>query len=116
MIFRLWGLLGKRTGFEAPPSSLSPAKDADNVIALPVRAKPKGNLEEEVSSVSELKPSVEAGMKEIQAVDPSFRLEPFLNGAAAAFEMIVEAFATGNQSTLKPLLSSSVVTSFVGAI
>jgi predicted lipid-binding transport protein (Tim44 family) len=114
MIFRLWGLLGKRTGFEAPPPS--PEKDADNVIALPVRAKPKGNLEEEISSASRLKFSVEAGMKEIQAADSSFRLEPFLDGAVTAFEMIIEAFARGDKNTLKPLLSSSVFKSFVGAI
>jgi predicted lipid-binding transport protein (Tim44 family) len=114
MIFRLWGILGNRTGFEAPPPSSE--KDADNVIALPVRAKPKGDLEEEISSASGLKLSVEAGMKEIQAADPSFHLEPFLDGAVTAFEMIIDAFARGDKNTLKPLLSSSVFKSFVAAI
>jgi predicted lipid-binding transport protein (Tim44 family) len=116
MIFRLWGLLGKRTGFEVPPSSLRPEKDKDNVIALPVRAQKKAGLGEEELSLPELKPSIEAGMKEIQAADPAFRLEPFLRGAVTAFEMIVEAFATGDKATLKLLLSPSVFKSFAAAL
>jgi predicted lipid-binding transport protein (Tim44 family) len=116
MIFRLWGLLGKRTGFEAPPSSLRPEKDTDNVIALPVQAKKKAGPREEGLSLPELKPSIEADMQKIQAADPAFRLEPFLRGAVTAFEMIVEAFATGDKATLKLLLSPSVFKSFAAAL
>lgn len=116
MIFRLWTILGKRTGFEAPPPSPQPEKDADNVLALPVRLKQKSGLPEDAPSSPELKPSLEEGLKKIQAADPEFRLEPFLNGAVTAFEMIVEAFAAGDKNTLKPLLSPSVFKSFSGAL
>ena len=114
MIFRLWAILGKRTGFEAPPPSSQPEKDANNVIALPVRLKQKSELQEDAPPSPELKPSIEEGLKKIQAVDPLFRLEPFLNGAVTAFEMIIEAFAAGDKNTLKPLLSPSVFKSFSG--
>lgn len=116
MIFRLWSLLGKRTGFEAPPPSLRPEKEPDNVIALPIKARQKEVSQEDIPSSSGIKPSVEAGMSALQAVDPDFRLESFLDGAVAAFEIIVDAFARGDRNTLKPLLSPSVFKSFTAAL
>ncbi len=116
MIFRLWAVLGKRTGFEAPPPPKTSDKDADNVIALPIRSSQKQQSLQEKPSPSELNPSIEEGLKKIQAVDPAFRLDHFLKGAITAFEMIVEAFATGDKSTLKSLLNPSVFKSFIGAL
>lgn len=116
MIFRLWSLLGKRTGFEAPPPSSRPEKDADNVVALPVPSQKKREFQEEAPSPSDLKPFIVQGVKEIQAADPIFHLDSFLDGAVTAFEMIVEAFAAGDKGTLKPLLSPSVFKSFTGAL
>jgi predicted lipid-binding transport protein (Tim44 family) len=115
MIFRLWTLLGNRSGFEAPPRSQSD-KDADNVIPLPIRSSRKQLPSEEPPPPSELSSTLEEGLKKIQAADPGFRLDPFLEGAVTAFEMIVEAFAKGDKSTLKPLLSPSVFKSFSGAL
>lgn len=116
MIFRLWSLLGKRKGFEAPPPSLRSEQEADNIIELPVLAKPKQEKQQQATASSERNLSLEEGFKKIQSVDPAFRLEPFLAGAATAFEMIVEAFAAGDKDALKPLLSPSVFKSFMGAI
>lgn len=116
MIFRLWSVLGKRTGFEAPPPPKTPENNGDNVIALPVRSKRQQQSVEEKPSPSELNPSIEEALKKIQAVDPAFSLDHFLKGAVTAFEMIVEAYATGDKNTLKPLLNPSVFKSFVGAL
>ena len=116
MIFRLWSVLGKRTGFEAPPPPKLSDKDMDNVIALPVRPSQKQQLPQEASPSSELNPSIKDGLKKIQAVDPAFQLDHFLGGAVTAFEMIVEAYATGDKGTLKSLLNPSVYKSFVGAL
>ena len=119
MIFRLWTVLGKRDGFEAPPSSQQ-EKDSDNVIPLPVRPslRPVKNIQllEEAPSSPDLKPSIQEGVKKIQAVDQGFQLDHFLNGAVTAFEMIVEAFAQGDKNTLKPLLSPAVFKSFASAL
>lgn len=116
MIFRLWSLLGKRNGFEAPPRSQQPDKDSDNVIPLPIRASRKQLSSVEPEQPSDINSAFEEGLKKIQAADPDFRLDPFINGAVTAFEMIVEAFATGDKNTLKPLLSTSVYKSFVSAL
>ncbi|MGE0613272.1 MAG: Tim44/TimA family putative adaptor protein, partial [Hyphomicrobiales bacterium] len=48
--------------------------------------------------------------------DPSFDPKEFLNGAKAAYEMIVVAFASGDRRTLKQLLSKDVLDGFVGAL
>ena len=48
--------------------------------------------------------------------DPGFDLSGFLEGAKAAFAMIVEAFARGDKAALRPLLSDEVFTSFAAAI
>lgn len=116
MIFRLWSVLGKRTGFEAPPPPKPLDKDVDNVITLPVRPSQKQQLPQESSPSSELNPSIKDGLKKIQAVDPAFNLDHFLGGAVTAFEMIVEAYATGDKGTLKSLLNPSVYKSFIGAL
>jgi len=52
-------------------------------------------------------------MKEI---DPSFDARHFLEGAKAAYEMIVTAFAEGDRKTLKPLLDKEVFERFSAII
>jgi predicted lipid-binding transport protein (Tim44 family) len=117
MIFRLWSVLGKRTGFEAPPPSKTSGKEgADNIIALPIRGPQKAPPLQENSSPTAFDPSFEEALKKIQAVDPAFSLDHFLGGAVTAFEMIVEAYASGDTSTLKPLLNPAVYKSFLGAL
>jgi len=116
MIFRLWSILGKRSGFEAPPPLPRPDNEADNVIPLKLRSQKKTASTEESPEPSEINSALEAGLKKIQAADPAFHLEPFLNGAVAAFEIIVEAFAKGDKATLKPLLNPSVFKSFSSAL
>lgn len=116
MIFRLWSVLGKQTGFEAPPPSNTPDKEtADNVIALPIRGPQRSPSLEEPSPAA-FDPSIEDGLKKIQAVDPAFSLDHFLGGAVTAFEMIVEAYASGDANTLKSLLNPAVYKSFMGAL
>lgn len=117
MIFRLWSLLGNRSGFEGPPpSSVRPDEGISNVIELPVPTRQEKETHEEAPLSLGLNSSLEEGLTKIQAVDPAFRLEHFLSGAITAFEMIVEAFAKGDKNTLKPLLSPPVFKSFMEAI
>ncbi len=47
---------------------------------------------------------------------PTFDPNHFLQGAKAAYEIIVTAFAEGNRKTLKDLLSAEVYEGFSGAI
>ena len=114
MIFRLWSILGKRTGFEAPPPEA--ASESSNIIALPVRSSKKSILPDDSIDSSAQNAARDTELQKIRSVDPTFDLDAFLNGAITAFEMIVEAFAKGDKATLKPLLSPSVFKSFSSAL
>jgi predicted lipid-binding transport protein (Tim44 family) len=116
MIFRLWSILGKRDGFEGPPSSQKPTKDPNNVIPMPVRPIKERITPVEENSEPPVNAALEEGLKKILEADPSFRLEPFLDGAIGAYEIIIEAFAKGDKITLKPLLSPAVYKSFTGVL
>lgn len=115
LILRLRSVLGRRTGNERDrqdPFSPKPnaENDADNVVALPQRAKPTGDIEDAPPG------SVAAGLTQIKLADPNFEEKYFANGSRAAFEMIVEAFARGDRETLRPLLANEVYERFAGAI
>lgn len=112
LVLRLRSVLGRRTGNERPPQDWTkpgPAPaDPDNVIDLASARKPA------------LDPLPEgpahAGLEAIRAADPSFSGQEFLSGARTAFAMIVEAFAAGEKTVLRPLLSDEVYRGFAEAI
>lgn len=57
-----------------------------------------------------------AGMEAIYEVDNSFDPRTFMQGARAAYEMIVAAFARGDRESLKPLLDTDVYEAWDAAI
>jgi len=104
ILFRLYTVLGRRTGHERPPQDnyrLGPQEDA-------VGAAPK------LSHVSAERPSdpVASGLFDISLADRNFDKEHFLKGARAAYEMILTAFAGNDRAVLKPLLSEEVFAAF----
>ena len=116
--FRLYSVLGRRTGHERtreehlrlpdgaqPNPKAPPAKD--NVVTLPERPG--------VSSAGAGGPLARA-LLDIKLSDRSFDTDRFLSGARSAYEMIVTAFARGERDTLKPLLSDEVYEAFDKAI
>jgi predicted lipid-binding transport protein (Tim44 family) len=56
------------------------------------------------------------GIAAIMEADPAFSPDAFLAGARGAFEMILRAFAEGDEATLRGLLETQVFESFSGAI
>src|SRR6056297_2206471 len=70
--------------------------------------------------VVELRPSFTgpgaAGMEAIYEVDNTFEPRAFLQGARAAYEMIVGAFGRGERDALKPLLDTDVYEAWDAAI
>src|SRR5258708_5933471 len=60
--------------------------------------------------------AVAAGLEKIRGVDPGFDPAQFLEGARSAFELVVGAFAAGDKTRLRPLLSDEVYTPFAAAI
>ena len=115
---RLRSLLGRRTGHERRRSGgFGPARAngaADNVVALPDRSSSAPEVEAAVAAPAD--DGVKAGLAQIRLVDHRFDLQKFLGGARAAFEMIVEAYAEGNKTALRPLLADGVYNGFERAI
>ena len=56
------------------------------------------------------------GLDSIAAVEPQFDPTAFLNGARAAYEMTVGAFAAGDLNALRRLLAPEVYANFAAAI
>ena len=131
VVWKLRSVLGTRSGTEKPPfnpfarrapGSLGPrpgdpARDpVDRVIPLPGAAEPTPVPAPDKSN--RWKPYAEpdspawAGLDAIVAADPSFAIKPFAEGAKAAYEMIVTAFAAGNREVLRNLLAPERVREF----
>ena len=53
---------------------------------------------------------------DLHAADHAFHPASFIAGAKSAYEMIVTAFAAGDRTALKPLLSDTVYSQFESAI
>lgn len=142
LILQLRRVLGRRTGHEKPPPDIFSRTRADeeddggNVVQLPeseykpvkdVDAPADASVDSSVDSSGDDATEEEgprqtddektlSGVKDIQAVDGDFDADDFIQGASAAFEMIIEAFATADISTLRSLLSDDVYDDFTSAI
>jgi predicted lipid-binding transport protein (Tim44 family) len=96
LLFRLYTVLGRRTGHEpAPPEARGSVAPTDARAALPAPSDPLAR-----------------GLMDIQLADRSFDKAHFLKGARAAYETILKAFAAGDRSALRPLLSDEVFAAF----
>jgi predicted lipid-binding transport protein (Tim44 family) len=113
VIYKLWSVLGRRTGEERqrdPFAGGAGASDkSDNIVHMPDRPRA------DEPPVPYSGPAA-AGVAEIQAADAGFDPAEFLDGAKMAFEMIVGGFAAGDLKTLKPLLSPEVYGGFETAV
>lgn len=118
LVYRLGSVLGKRTGHERQgrePFGRIGGKEAgagdagnDNIVSMPTR--PAAPEEEEPDT------PLGASITQIKLADPSFTRKGFLEGARAAFEMVITAFALGDMKTLRQLLSEDVYENFAEAI
>ncbi|MBL8589608.1 MAG: Tim44 domain-containing protein [Methylobacteriaceae bacterium] len=134
VVWKLRSVLGQRTGAERPPGEAlrrdrtpgarpsEPANEDGKVVRLPGAARGEAPRPARDSDPDRWKPFVEAGsavaagLDAIAARDASFDLRGFVEGAKAAYEMIVVAFAAGDRKTLRPLLANDVYDSFAAAI
>lgn len=125
IFLQLRNVLGRRTGNEKPPfdpysrreSTEIPGADRGKVVTLPRRDGADGE-EGPYSEVDAFAPAgaLNASLRRVVDVDPSFNPKEFVNGARLAYEMIVVAFADGDRKSLKNLLSREVYEGFDAAI
>ncbi|GAA0585027.1 Tim44/TimA family putative adaptor protein [Craurococcus roseus] len=125
LVLRLRSVLGRRQGFERPPQAERPA-NYDPRAARPA----DGAAVEDVAPAGPSAAGGPAGRRvipdrrapagqalvRIQGVDAGFDPSRFLDGAEAAFRMVVQAFASGDRATLQALLSSDVYAGFAKAL
>ena len=131
VIWRLRSVLGQKTGHERPPfdpisrrdpAAGRPASEGDNVVRLPGAAADRaGTLTAEApvdrwKGIAEPGSRVALGLDEIARMEPSLDAGVFMDGAKAAYEMIVTAFAQGDRKTLRDVLSREVYDGFERAI
>ena len=103
ILFRLYTVLGRRTGHERPPQDNYVGAQQDAVGAV-----------RKLSHASAERPSdpVASGLFDISLAERNFDKEHFLKGARSAYELILTAFAGNDRATLKPLLSDEVYGAF----
>ncbi len=115
---RLRSVLGRRTGNEPrPPESISSRQSdesVDNIVRLHEREPAPPRQEDDFSNVTD--PALMASFKQIKRADPSFNREDFLQGACAAFEMVIHAYASGDSERLRPLVNDTVFQLFTDAM
>jgi predicted lipid-binding transport protein (Tim44 family) len=110
---RLYAVLGERTGHEQP--ILKPA-DPDARIEQPVHAAPREAAKPSDSGDLAYLPLAGPGVRALLAADPSFDVARFLEGAAAAYRMILENFWKGELDAIKPHVAPHVFETFADAV
>ena len=106
--FRLYWVLGRRTGHEAPPQQQ--AKPS------PLSAPPAQSAPVALSETQGAAPASANGLLDIQLADRNFDTTKFLAGAREAYKLILDAFMRGDRDALRPLLAPEVMAAFDEAI
>jgi predicted lipid-binding transport protein (Tim44 family) len=106
LVLRLRSVLGQRTGYEQPQDNQVKESFAD-----------KGNAPIPFPKATDKSAKISgSGLEAVRRADRQFNEKEFVQGATAAFEMILTAFADGDQAQLKRLLSYDLLQSFMQTI
>jgi predicted lipid-binding transport protein (Tim44 family) len=112
---RLYSVLGERTGHEQQQPIFKPA-DPDALVeprvAQPSMTPPSAT---DAGGMAYLPPAG-PGVRAILAADPNFDVAHFLEGAKAAYRMILESYWKGELETMKPHVDGHVLEAFSGAV
>lgn len=113
---RLYSVLGKRTGHEQEP-----VLPRERAAASPVRLDEKDGSQAVVAAPADTsglvyEPAAEAGLRQLLATDRNFDAGRFMEGAEAAYRMILEAYWKGDRDTLRDLCDDDSYEAFSDAI
>ena len=111
---RLYSVLGERTGHEQQPI-LKPADQDARVeprVSQPAVTTPTPDNSADLAYV----PLAGPGVRAILAADPSFDVARFLEGAKAAYRLILEAFWKGDLEPVKLHMDDHVYETFASAV
>ena len=111
---RLYSVLGERTGHEQP--ILKPA-DPDARVEprpdAPVSTAPGNALD---GAGMAYLPTAGPGVRALLAADSSFDVARFLEGAKAAYRLVMEGYWKGELDTIRPHVDNHVYETFAGAV
>jgi predicted lipid-binding transport protein (Tim44 family) len=117
LVLRLRSILGKRSGFERQEQAQR------GPVAVPGMGRPVApTIDAKAEPIVAVRPLPEASspagatLQRMRQVDRNFDPARFIEGADAAFRMIVSAYAEGNRVALRPLLGDDTYRSFETAI
>jgi len=111
---RLYSVLGERTGHEQQPI-LKPAESdarAAPQVTQPVAPQPVAPEAGDLAYI----PTAGPGVRAILAADSNFDVARFLEGAKAAYRMILEAFWKGDLDTLKSHVEPHIYDAFAASV
>ena len=111
---RLYSVLGERTGHEQQPI-LKPADPDARVeprVSQPSVTTPPAVDAGDMAFV----PTAGPGVRAILAADPAFDVARFLEGAKAAYRMILEAFWKGDLNEVRSHVDQHVLETFSSAV
>jgi len=109
---RLYAVLGRRTGHEQPIAKPVEAQP----MPAPVARRAVDPAPQPVVAEPAIDPRANDGVRAIIAADSDFDVTAFLNGAQAAYRMVLEAFWRGDAEELERLTGDDVRDAFVQAI
>jgi predicted lipid-binding transport protein (Tim44 family) len=110
---RLYAVLGRRTGHEQQPILRPAETPAAAEAPAPVAELPAERPER--SGLVYEEPAA-PGIRAIVTADPEFDVARFLDGAQAAYRMVLEAFWAGDRDSLRHLVGGHVLEAFEQAI
>jgi len=111
---RLYSVLGERTGHEQQPI-LKPA-DPEAVVEPRMAAPAIVQTPAIDGGDMAFLPTAGPAVRALLAADPAFDVARFLEGAKAAYQMILEAYWRGDLAALKPHVDSHVYETFADAV
>jgi predicted lipid-binding transport protein (Tim44 family) len=111
---RLYSVLGERTGHEQQPilRPADPDARAAPQVTQPAVSQPAPADNGDMAFV----PTAGPGVRAILAADPSFDVARFVEGAKAAYRMILEAFWKGDLDTLRGHVDPHVYEAFAASV
>ncbi|MFL6733066.1 MAG: Tim44/TimA family putative adaptor protein [Sphingomicrobium sp.] len=111
---RLYSVLGERTGHEQQPI-LKPA-DSDARVEQRVPSAPLSPAPPADNGDMAFLPTAGPGVRALLAADSSFDVARFLEGAKAAYGMILDAYWKGELDRVRSHLDDHVYETFAGAV
>ncbi|HEU0283597.1 MAG TPA: Tim44/TimA family putative adaptor protein [Sphingomicrobium sp.] len=111
---RLYSVLGERTGHEQQPI----LKPADPEAVVEPRIDRPSVVQPSATDSGDLAylPTAGPGVRALLAVDPTFDVARFLEGAKSAYRMVLEAYWKGDAAGLRPFVDDHVYETFNSAI